>query len=256
MGKRAVVRVGAVADLHYTKTSQGALQPLLELASRTADLLLIGGDLTDFGLPEEAHVLARDLKTSLKVPAVAVLGNHDFESGKQAEVGDVLREAGVTVLDGDAVEIRGVGIGGTKGFPGGFGRGILEAWGEPEVKRFVKAAVEEALKLERALTRLRTPAKIALLHYAPVRSTTEGEPPEIVPYLGCGRLEEPLNRYAVTAVVHGHAHRGTATGQTTTGIPVYNVALPLLRRANPDKPALHILDVPAAENAPAAGTPV
>src|SRR5262249_55332982 len=166
--------VGAVADLHYTRTSQGVLQPLFEQANRLADLLLLGGDLTDFGLPEEAQVLARDLKTAVKVPVVAVLGNHDFEAGQQAEVCDVLREAGVTVLDGDACEVRGVGIGGTKGFPGGFGRGTLEAWGEVEVKRFVKSAVDEALKLERALTRLRTPHKLALLHYAPIRAT--GEP--------------------------------------------------------------------------------
>src|SRR5947207_10196838 len=157
-GKRAeagaVVRVGAVADLHYTKTSQGTLQPLFEQAGRLCDVLLLAGDLTDFGHVEEAHILARDLKAVVKIPIVAVLGNHDFEAGKAAEVADVLREAGVTVLDGDACEVKGVGVGGTKGFPGGFGRGTLEAWGEVEVKRFVSAAVDEALKLERALTRL------------------------------------------------------------------------------------------------------
>jgi Icc-related predicted phosphoesterase len=245
MTNGAVVRVGAVADLHYTRTSQGVLQPLFEQANRLADLLLLGGDLTDFGLPEEAQILARDLKTALKVPVVAVLGNHDFEAGKQAEVGDVLREAGVTVLDGDACEVRGVGVGGTKGFPGGFGRGTLEAWGEVEVKRFVKSAVDEALKLERALTRLRTPHKLALLHYAPIRATVEGEPPEIFPFLGCSRLEEPLNRFGVTAVFHGHAHRGTARGATTTGIPVYNIALPLLRRERGEAPPLHVLELPA-----------
>jgi Icc-related predicted phosphoesterase len=246
MTDTSVVRVGAVADLHYTQTSQGVLQPLFEQASHLADMLLLAGDLTDFGLPEEAHVLVRDLKTALKIPVVAVLGNHDFEAGRQGEVSDILREAGVTVLDGTACEVHGVGIGGAKGFPGGFGRGTLEAWGEDEVKQFVRSAVEEAMKLERALTRLRTPHKLALLHYAPVRATIEGEPPEIAPFLGCGRLEEPLNRFGVTAVFHGHAHRGTATGQTTTGIPVYNVALPLLRRAHPDGPPLHILELPAA----------
>jgi Icc-related predicted phosphoesterase len=142
--------------------------------------------------------------------------------------------------------VRGVGIGGVKGFPGGFGRGTLEAWGEGEVKAFVRAAVDEALKLERALTRLRTQHKLALLHYAPIRATVEGEPLEIFPYLGCGRLEEPLNRFGVTAVFHGHAHRGAAAGRTTTGIPVYNVALPLLRRERPDQPPLLILELPAA----------
>jgi Icc-related predicted phosphoesterase len=244
-----LVRVGAVGDLHYTKTSQGVLQSVFEQAGRLADVLLLAGDLTDFGHVEEAHVLARDLKATVKIPVVAVLGNHDYEAGKAAEVADVMREAGVTVLDGDACEVRGVGVGGTKGFLGGFGRGTLEAWGEVEVKRLVKAAVDEALKLERALTRLRTPSKVALVHYAPVRTTVEGEPPEIWAFLGCGRLEEPINRYGVTAVVHGHAHRGAAEGRTTTGIPVYNVALPLLRRTRPDGPPLRVLELPAGEAA-------
>jgi Icc-related predicted phosphoesterase len=249
MAKRDVIRVGAVADLHYTKTSQGVLQSLFEHANNAVDLLLLGGDLTDFGLPEEAQVLARDLKATVKTPIIAVLGNHDYEAGKQKEVGDILCEAGVKVLEGDAVEVRGVGIGGAKGFLGGFGRGTLEAWGEDAVKKFVQAAVEEALLLERALARLRTPHRLALLHYAPIRATVEGEPPEIHAFLGCGRLEEPLNRFGIHAVFHGHAHRGTFTGKTTTGIPVYNVALPLLRRARPDAPPLHVheLAVPPAE---------
>jgi Icc-related predicted phosphoesterase len=250
-----LVRVGAVADLHYTKASQGVLQPLFEQAGKLADVLLVGGDLTDFGHVEEAQILARDLKTAVKIPVVAVLGNHDFEDGKASEVADVLREAGITVLDGDACEVRGVGIGGTKGFPGGFGRGTLEAWGEVEVKRFVKAAVDEALKLERALTRLRTRSKIALIHYAPIRATVEPEPAEIWAFLGCGRLEEPINRYGVTVAVHGHAHRGSPEGRTTTGIPVYNVALPLLRRTMPDAPPLRILELPVGESTPAVPQP-
>src|SRR5262245_32670755 len=131
------VRVGAVADLHYTKTSQGALAPLFEQAGRLADVLLLAGDLTDSGTPDEAHALAKDLKAAGKVPVVAVLGNHDYESGHPDQVADILRDAGVTVLDGDAVEVRGVGIGGAKGFLGGFGRGTLEAWGEEAVKRLV-----------------------------------------------------------------------------------------------------------------------
>jgi Icc-related predicted phosphoesterase len=241
-----LVRVGAVADLHYTKTSQGVLQPLFEQAGRLADVLLLGGDLTDSGLPDEAHVLAKDLKAAAKLPIVAVLGNHDYEAGKSAQVGDVLRETGVTVLDGDAIEVRGVGIGGAKGFLGGFGRGTLEAWGEDAVKQVVQATMDEVLKLERALARLRTPHRLALLHYAPIRATVEGEPVEIHAFLGCGRFEEPLNRYGVHAVVHGHAHRGAPEGRTTAGIPVYNVALPLLRRTRPDGPPLRILELPAA----------
>jgi Icc-related predicted phosphoesterase len=247
-----LVRVGAVADLHYTKTSQGVLQPLFEQAGRLVDVLLLGGDLTDCGLPEEAQALAKDLKAAVKVPVVAVLGNHDYEAGKHAQVADVLREAGVTVLDGDAVEVRGVGIGGSKGFLGGFGRGTLEAWGEDAVKHLVQAAVDEVLKLERALARPRTLHRIALLHYAPVRGTVEGEPEEIHAFLGCGRFEEPLNRYGVHAAFHGHAHRGAPEGKTTTGIPVYNVALPLLRRTYPDRPPLRILELAAAAAAPAA----
>jgi Icc-related predicted phosphoesterase len=247
------LRIGAVADLHYTKTSQGTLQPLFEQANRLVDVLLLGGDLTDFGLPEEAQILAKDLKAAVKIPVVAVLGNHDYEAGKHAQVADVLREAGVTVLDGDAVEVRGVGIGGAKGFLGGFGRGTLEAWGEDAVKQLVQATVEEVLKLERALARLRTPHRIALLHYAPIRATVEGEPVEIQAFLGCGRFEEPLNRYGVHAAIHGHAHRGAPEGKTTTGIPVYNVALPLLRRERPDGPPLRILELTAA--APGQVTP-
>lgn len=245
MAKAKVVRVGAVADLHYAKTSAGSLQGLFEQAAKLADLLLLAGDLTDFGLAEEAQILAKDLSAFARLPIVAVLGNHDYEAGQADQVTAVLREAGVTVLDGEACEVCGVGIGGVKGFLGGFGRGTLESWGEPAVKQFVHEAVQEALKLERALARLRTPQRLALVHYAPVRGTVEGEPPEIFPFLGCSRLEEPINRYAVQAVLHGHAHRGTAEGQTATGIPVYNVALPLLKRTHPDAPPLRILELPA-----------
>src|SRR5205823_6371053 len=170
----------------------GQLQPVLAEAARAVDVLLLGGDLTDYGLPEEARVLVREL-AGIKVPLVGVLGNHDFESGKQDEVFRILRDAGVTMLDGDACEIHGVGIAGVKGFAGGFGRGTLGAWGEEVVKRFVHEAVNEALKLESALARLRTPHRIALLHYAPIQATVEGEPVEIFPFLGCGRLGEPLN---------------------------------------------------------------
>jgi Icc-related predicted phosphoesterase len=238
-----LVRVGAVADLHYTVNSQGALKGLFEQASRAADMLLLGGDLTDLGRPEEAKVLAQDLAACGRLPIIAVLGNHDFEAGKHDEVTAVLREAGVTVLDGDACEVSGIGIGGTKGFLGGFGRGTLEPWGEDAVKQFVQEAVAEALKLERALGRLRTPQRLALLHYAPIRDTVRGEPEEIFAFMGCGRLEEPLNRYQVRAAFHGHAHRGAAEGRTSSGSPVYNVALALLRRQAADKLPLRVLEI-------------
>jgi Icc-related predicted phosphoesterase len=212
--------------------------------AHSADLLVLCGDLTDHGLPEEARALAKELSGAVGAPIVAVLGNHDYESGHSEEVANILTGAGVTMLDGDAAEIRGIGFAGVKGFPGGFGRGTLSSFGEPAVKRFVQEALDEAMKLERALLQLRTPHRIAVLHYSPVRATVEGEPPEIFPYLGCSRLEEPLNRYQVTACVHGHAHHGAPEGRTATGVPVYNVALPLMRKCFPDRPAFRLLDIP------------
>src|SRR5215472_13159503 len=165
MGKNeARVRIAAVADLHCTRTSQGAFQKLFTDANTAADVLLLCGDLTDHGLPEEAQVLVKELAGVMRVPMLAVLGNHDWHSGKQQEVVDILGAAGVKVLDGDDCEVRGVGFAGVKGFGGGFGRHTLEGWGEPTIKAFVYEAVEEGLKLEKALARLTTPKRIAVLH--------------------------------------------------------------------------------------------
>jgi Icc-related predicted phosphoesterase len=239
-----IVRIATVADVHYSKTSQGMLQPLFAQINEHADVLVIPGDLTDFGLADEAKVLARDLTTSITIPVVAVLGNHDCESGEQDEVRRVLVDAGVHMLDGDSIEILGVGFAGVKGFAGGFGRGALGPWGESVIKLFVQEALNEALKLETALARLKTTHRIAVLHYAPIRETVEGEPIDILPWLGSSRLEEPLDRFEVSAVVHGHAHRGAPEGKTSTGIPVYNVALPVLRASYPDRPPFRLIDVP------------
>src|SRR5438045_8926133 len=173
-----VIRVAALADLHCTKTSQGAFQPLMARIAEAAEMLLIAGDLTDYGLPEEARVLAKEL-TALRIPVAAVLGNHDVESGKAAEVTAILVEAGLHVLDGDACEVLGIGIAGVKGFGGGFGKRALGPWGETIIKQFVHEAVDQALKLEAALARLRTEQLIALLHYAPVQQPVDGEPAEI-----------------------------------------------------------------------------
>ena len=239
-----IVRVAALADLHCTKASQGALQPLFARVNEAADIAVFAGDLTDYGLPEEAAVLAKEL-SALRVPSAAVLGNHDLESGKSAEVARMLRDAGVQVLDGDACELAGVGIAGVKGFGGGFGRHALAPWGEGIIKQFVREAVDEALKLEAALARLRTKHIVALLHYAPIQETVDGEPLEIYAFLGSSRLEEPLNRYQVTVAFHGHAHRGAAEGRTSSGIPVFNVAMPLLRRTLSDALPVRIVEIPA-----------
>src|SRR5262249_2837347 len=158
------------------------------------------------GLVEEARALAKELTTAVRIPIVGVLGNHDFESGQQEQICGVMKDAGLTILDGDTVEILGIGFAGIKGFAGGFGRRALGPWGADIIKKFVHEAVAEALKLESALARLRNDHLIAILHYAPIQQTVEGEPPEILPFLGCSRLEEPLTRYPVTAVFHGHAH--------------------------------------------------
>lgn len=238
-----VIRIAAVSDVHYGKTSHGALQSLFAEITETADILVLAGDLTDYGLSEEAKALAKDLTSSLKIPAVGVLGNHDFEAGEEKEVARILTDAGVRMLDGDTYEVHGIGFAGVRGFCGGFGRGALGAWGEGVIKAFVHEAISEALKLESALARLKTDHRIAVIHYAPIRETVEGEPLEIYPFLGSSRLEEPLSRYDVTAVFHGHAHRGALEGKTAKGIPVYNVSLPLLRERFPDRPAFRILEL-------------
>jgi Icc-related predicted phosphoesterase len=237
------VRVAAVGDLHCTKASQGALQPLFAAASAEADVLLLCGDLTDYGLPEEAQVLARELTAALRIPAVAVLGNHDYEAGQPQEVVRILRDAGVVLLDGDGWASGDVGIGGVKGLGGGFGERALQPWGEDIMKRFVRETVEEALKLESALARLHTPRRVAILHYSPVQGTVEGESPELYPFLGSSRLEEPLNRYPVDVVFHGHAHHGRLESRTRGGVPVYNVCLPLLRALAPDRPPFRVVEL-------------
>jgi Icc-related predicted phosphoesterase len=242
--EQQLVRVAAIGDVHCTKTAQGALQPLFQQISADADVLVLCGDLTDYGLPEEAQVLAKELTTSLKIPAVAVLGNHDFESGQAHEVQRILSDAGVRMLDGEGCEVHGIGFAGAKGFAGGFGERALQPWGEESIKRFVHEAIDEALKLERAIARLQTTQRLVVLHYSPIQRTVEGEAPELFPFLGSSRLEEPLNHYPVTAVFHGHAHHGSPEGRTQRDVPVYNVALPLLRRVFPDQPPFRIEAIP------------
>lgn len=224
------LRIAATADLHYGKHSRGTLHEAFAEISSNADILLLCGDLTDYGIPEEAEALVSDIRAAVRIPMLAVLGNHDFESGQAELVSKVLDEAGVNVLDGEAVEIEGVGFAGIAGFGGGFGRRMLNAWGEPLIKEFVQESIRHAVRLEQALAKLQTEQRIVVLHYSPIRDTLQGEHPEIFPFLGSSRLEEPINRFRVNAVFHGHAHNGVLDGKTATGIPVYNVSAPALRK--------------------------
>jgi Icc-related predicted phosphoesterase len=242
----APVRLAATADIHCTKKTQDSVRNLLSAMAESADIILIGGDLCDSGSPEEAQILAREL-ASLKIPVVAVLGNHDFESGKAGEVEAILSDAGINMLDGQCCEIRGIGFAGAKGFAGGFGDKALQPWGEQIIKNFVREAVDEALKLESAIAGLRTDKRIALLHYSPILETCMGESPLLQPFLGSSRLEEPLNRYPVTAIFHGHAHHGTPEGKTKAGVPVYNVAKPLLENLLPGVPPFKIITIEPEE---------
>jgi len=239
------VRLAAVGDLHCPRTSAEELRGLFHNLADEADVLLLCGDAINYGKPEEARQLALHLGEVLPMPIVAVLGNHEFESGQQTEVGRILADHGVTLLDGTAVEFHGVGFAGVKGFCGGFGERTLQPWGESMLKRFVHEAIEETLKLESALATLRTPSRVVLMHYAPIVETVRGEPEEIFPFLGSSRLEEPLNRYGASVVFHGHAHNGRPEGRTLGGAPVYNVALPLLRRQFPGRRPVRFVDLPA-----------
>jgi Icc-related predicted phosphoesterase len=245
-----VIRIAALGDLHYGRAAtQGSLQPLFAQITETADILVLTGDLTDYGLVEEARALAREFTSTLKIPAVCVLGNHDFESGQQQEIIRILADAGVVTLDGDSTEIQGIGFAGVKGFAGGFGRRALGPWGEDIIKKFVHEAVDEALKLESALARLRSDRLVAVLHYSPIQATVEGEPLEIYPFLGCSRLEEPLSRYPVTAVFHGHAHHGRPEGRTSKNVPVFNVSMSLMQELYPDRP-FRIVEIRMADRDP------
>ncbi len=241
---RKPLRVAAVGDLHCTRASGGAFSPWLRAVNERADVLLLAGDLTDYGTAEEAEILLKELSV-VRVPILAVLGNHDHESGHADVVFELLTRGGVRVLGGDAIshEIEGVGFTGVKGFCGGFASRTLGHWGEPAIKAFVQECIDETLRLETGLARLRTERKVVLLHYSPVRGTLEGEPLEIFPFLGCSRLEGPMLRYRPDLVLHGHVHRGCLEGATENGVPVFNVALPLLARSFPDHPPFRVFEV-------------
>jgi Icc-related predicted phosphoesterase len=217
------MRVAAIGDLHVREDNGVSYRDLFGEISREAEVLVLAGDLTDLGKPKEAEILAQDLK-ACSIPVVGVLGNHDYECGAAEEVTRILRDAGMKVLDGQSVEIDGVGFVGVKGFAGGFGRRMLGSFGEPAIKQFVGEAMNETLRLENAMRQVRAKRSLVILHYAPIPETIESEPLEIYPFLGSSRLAETIDRFKVSAIVHGHAHRGRYEGRTPGGQPVYNVA--------------------------------
>jgi uncharacterized protein len=226
------MRIAAIADLHFSPQGYDHIRDAMSRVRDEADVLVLAGDLTNYGKPEEMESLLNAL-VRLRIPIVAVLGNHDYESGHQEQLIKMMTAEGIKVLDGTGYERDGVGFAGTKGFLGGFGRGVLTAFGEPEVKRFVQASLDETMKLERALMQLRAEKRVVVIHYSPVVDTVRGEPEQIFPYLGSSRLAEVIDRHAATLVFHGHAHHGAAEGRTTSGIPVYNVALAINQAQNP-----------------------
>ncbi|CAN5614347.1 metallophosphoesterase [soil metagenome] len=225
-----VLRIAAVGDFHCG----GAHEPtnLGESFARIAeeaDVLLLMGDMTTHGEPDQVERFLQYAE-GVSIPMLAVLGNHDLETNQADRVREMLADAGIRVLDGDSVEIEGVGFAGTKGFGGGFGRHALGTFGEPETKAFVDAALQEVLKLERALAELQTETKVVLLHYSPIEETMGDEAPQIWPFLGSSRLAGPIDTFGAAVAFHGHAHSGAPEGRTPGGVPVFNVALPVLQK--------------------------
>jgi Icc-related predicted phosphoesterase len=228
-----VIRIAAVGDIHMSEEARGSLRPHVAALKEHVDALLLAGDLTYIGRLEEAEVLAGELEGA-PVPVIAVLGNHDHHRGKADAIRETLERVGVTMLEGESItlEVRGrtLGIAGVKGFCGGFKGSHGHKFGEPEMKAFIQAADDAAFALETQLRALRADRRVALLHYAPVRDTVEGERPEIFPYLGAYQLGDAIDRAGADLALHGHAHYGSVKGATSGGIPVGNVAMPVIRR--------------------------
>jgi Icc-related predicted phosphoesterase len=228
-----VIRLAAAGDLHFGLDSEGTFRPALDDMAERADALLLAGDLTRLGLPEEAEVLAREL-TGAPVPVAAVLGNHDYHSDRQGEVRKLLEDAGVQVLEGEVATFeangRRIGVAGIKGFCGGFAGACATDFGEPEMKGFIRETKAAADRLRESLESLSTDGRVALMHYSPVKETLHGEPPEIYAFLGSYLLAEAVDHEGADLVLHGHAHRGTEHGVTPGGIPVRNVAQHVINR--------------------------
>src|SRR3954468_10925716 len=212
------MRIAATADLHFTPQSYDRIREPLSRVRDEADLLVIAGDLTNYGKPEEMHSLLNGL-VRLRIPIVAVLGNHDYESGQETELIKMMTTEGIKVLDGSSYERDGVGFAGAKGFPGGFGRGMLTAFGEKEIKAFVQAGLDETLKLERALTMLRAQKIVIVTHYAPICDTVEGERLEIFPFLGSSRLSEVIDRHQAVVAFPGQLTMASPTAKPLAAFP-------------------------------------
>jgi Icc-related predicted phosphoesterase len=253
-----MIRLAAVGDLHFAADTLGTFAPHWRTLANHADVFLLLGDLTNVGSREQAEALARELE-SVPIPTIAVLGNHDYHAGSPEFVRAALEGIGVRVLEGEHVtlQVRGqsVGFAGIKGFGGGFPGACGHAFGEPEMKAFMQLTEHCAARLERCLNALDADHRIALTHYAPIKDTLQGERLEIFPFLGAFQLGAAIDRGQAQLALHGHAHHGVERGMTAGGVPVRNVALPLLRRPF----ALYCLDraglqgsresAPPAENA-------
>ncbi len=214
----------AIGDLHCRLDTTDLMQKLVGELGNEYEVLLLAGDLTDNGLVEEAEVLSKQL-LAFSIPVIAILGNHDHEKGKAEEITAVLRDAGVIMLDGTAYEVGNVGIVGTKGFCGGFDENLIQPFGEGALKKFIRTSIDEALRLENALSKLITcEHKIALMHYAPIKATLVGEPTELFPFLGTSWLADAVDRRGADVIFHGHAHHGSPYGRTKGNIPVHNVS--------------------------------
>lgn len=229
-----MIRIAAVGDVHFDRKSHNRLgQHFAGLADK-ADVLLLAGDLTQTGHPEEMQVLADDLR-KCPVPIVSVLGNHDYHVDQVDVVTKILEGAGVRVLEGNSIilEIGGekVGIAGSKGFGGGFVGACGADFGEPEMKAFMRHSRQHARMLEKTIKEMQADYKIVLLHYSPTAQTLMGEKKEIYPFLGCYYLAEAVDYGKADIVFHGHAHMGTEKGETPGGVPVRNVAQPVIRHA-------------------------
>src|SRR5437763_4254601 len=227
--KPNMLTFAAIGDLHIREDRTSLFRELFAEFSTKADVLVLCGDLTDVGRPREAEVLVEDLR-ACSIPIVGVLGNHDYESDRVEDVKNILKSAGVHLLNGQSYEINGVAFVGVKGFIGGFGRRMLASFGEAVVKALVSESVSEAMRLENSMRAVKSERAVVVLHYAPIPDTVEGEPLEIFPFLGSSRLSETIDRFKVSAVVHGHAHHGRYEGRAPRGAPVYNVAVPVEKR--------------------------